>query len=389
MPSSWLWWPFADPSRSASPVKRRQRSQNSQRSTGSGITERSSIPTELLPLLQDKLPELEAKFPDIAKSVKEFVQPQPAAPAAALHGAQSACQIAFRDLQTAESQVSEFESEASELVAELRSKIAQLNEAQLNLASVRKRYDDAAKVAQTEVKKHTNTSDEDQIATMVSSLEPEKLQEIAERLAEAATQARAKLQQQAEAQQQADAERLAAASAAQAAAAAAAEAAQNASISAQGLAASTEGTAPAASLEQSVAPLPSAADATVQPLLQPLLQDVQMEGQNVQPVVTLPLGNEAAVQPVHSKRVGSRSPRRSKASGSEHSDCDPEPDAATGAKAIKTREAQSAGGRSHSRGSGRSQLSHTSQPADATPAHYSAIASQLEDELKKAAAPRP
>ena len=140
---------LAVPHRSSSPRRRSNRSQGSKQSSRSAA---SSIPPELLPLLADKLPELEKLCPEIAKSVKGFVSPAPAAPAAALHGAQSTCQIAFKDLQAAETQVSEFESEASELVAELRRKISQLITAQLELTSARAKYEEAATAVQLEVK---------------------------------------------------------------------------------------------------------------------------------------------------------------------------------------------------------------------------------------------
>ena len=178
---------LANPKRSSSPARRRGRSNTSQQSSR---TETSSVPTELLPLLQDKLAEFEVKFPDIAKSVKELAQP--AAPAAALHGAQSACQIAFRELQAAETQVSEHESEANELVAELREKVRQLNDSQAELAVARTKYEEAAKTAQSEVQKHTKVAGDDHVHALITSLEPDKLQQIAASLAEAAKTAREK-----------------------------------------------------------------------------------------------------------------------------------------------------------------------------------------------------
>ena len=58
-----------------------------------GKSEQSGEFDEHVPLLKAKLPELKEKFPELAKSLQTLEQPA-AAPAARLHGAQSACQIA-------------------------------------------------------------------------------------------------------------------------------------------------------------------------------------------------------------------------------------------------------------------------------------------------------
>jgi hypothetical protein len=143
--------------------------------------------------LQSHMPELEKQFPEIAKTVTAFVQPvQPAAPAAALHGAQSKCQIAFRELQSAESEVSELEVTANELVAELRNKVKQLADAQLVLAEARTSYDNAAKVAHTEVQKHSKSDALNFVDNIIADLEPDKLEEVAKRMSEAAAAARIK-----------------------------------------------------------------------------------------------------------------------------------------------------------------------------------------------------
>ena len=369
---------LAAPSRNASPRRKRQQSQGSQRSGQSSLTE-GSIPAELLPLLQDKLPELEQRFPDIAKSVKEYVQPTPAAPAAALHGAQSACQIAFRDLQTAESNVSELEAEASEMVSELRAKIAQLNSAQLALVDVRNRYDEAAKTAQTEVSKHKRTSNsgEDQFAALVSTMGPAQLQEMSEKLAAAAKEAANTAQQQAEQNKAAPsaeaAEQPPNAQAQQPMEQTLAPAATTAALEQQSVQPVDASTAPAATVESTVTATPP--------------QEAQQEQHNAQPDVTmvptsavvLPLPTLGSQTQLDGQRTASRSPRRSPSLEIED----------LAVKDRKTASGQSPGRRSLSRGSGNSAGTAKSQPTDGGTEHFSDIAAQLEEQLKAASAPRP
>ena len=65
--------------------------------------------------------DLKVQFPDLAKSVQTAMEPvlPIAALAAVLHSAQAACQVAFKELQSAEATVANLEIEANDLLAEL------------------------------------------------------------------------------------------------------------------------------------------------------------------------------------------------------------------------------------------------------------------------------
>ena len=322
-------------------------------------------------MLADKLPELEKLCPDIAKSVKGFVSPAPAAPAAALHSAQSTCQIAFKDLQAAETQVSEYESECSELVAELRRKISQLNTAQLELTSARAKYDEAATAVQLEVKKHTKVEGNDEVHKLeqqwILESDPDKLDAIANKLAAAAAEARQKQQYQA-------------GQAAEAAAAAAK--------------ATFEFGAPTTSPAEvvAVATLPLAA---TQPLEQALpdtspTQPAASEAVAAVAILpgSLPLSSAAAAEEAAArlaalaptrepakdkKRESSRSPRRTKSSdnGSDMQDDAADPDPSKSQKTKSNQSARSAGG----------SLDVDGAVAANTPQHFEKIADGLEAQL--------
>ena len=92
-------------------------------------------------LLQPLMPSLEQQFPGLSVSIKGKLAPPPAAPAAALHSAQSFCRIAFRSMQTAEYTVTNLEKEATQLTSQLRQKNTDLEEAQQFLIQTRSDYE--------------------------------------------------------------------------------------------------------------------------------------------------------------------------------------------------------------------------------------------------------
>ena len=91
--------------------------------------------------------EMQTLFPDLADSLKKHLA-APAAPATTLHDAQTACQIAFREMQVVENDVSELEVCTADLVQQLKTSITDLADKQVELAISRENYDKAARVAQ-------------------------------------------------------------------------------------------------------------------------------------------------------------------------------------------------------------------------------------------------
>ena len=366
------------------------------------------MPPELLPLLRDKIPELEKDFPHIAKSVKELINPAPAFPAAALHGAQAACQIAFRELQSAESHVSEYESEANELVADLRAKVVQLNDAQSALSIARAKYEDAAKAAQSEVTKYTKEPGQDHVNALISSLTPDKLDEIAKSLAAAALQARLQVNIDAGAavaasQQATAAAQQAAADAASPTVAAALQPNTNAAHGTPAVAPTFAfGVAPEVAVAnaapgaqgdaQAPPPLENSPPASVsgEPVHQQQpMQDVE-EVPTPQPAV---LGNSADGKSSE-RRSASRSPRRQKSDASSprgSADLDVFDDAESSAKVQKTNQSQQATTRSKSIGSNGSHRSCVSAAESGinSVAHFTEIGNQLEGQVKIAGLPTP
>ena len=174
------------PSKAKSPApKRRARTRQSSRDS------QNSAHEELLSLLQSQLPALQSQFPDLAKHV-QVLAPQPA-PAAVLHGAQTNCQIVFKELQMAEQTAKDLEVEAADLVVELQQKVAALAEAQATVLEVRKKYDEAAQNAQEVVQKHRPTSAVAVAASvddLAKQLEPDQLEAAAIAFNQAAKAAR-------------------------------------------------------------------------------------------------------------------------------------------------------------------------------------------------------
>lgn len=140
----------------------------------------------LLPLFQSRLPELREQFPDLAKSLEEAIKPVQVSPAAALHGAQSQCQQAFKTVCAAEQIAVDLEWEASDMVTQLRGKVRELHDAQQTLSAARANYDKKAKAAQDEVQKSLSQPEASHVSALVQELEPDDLARVAQSLAEAA-----------------------------------------------------------------------------------------------------------------------------------------------------------------------------------------------------------
>ena len=146
----------------------------------------SAADSVLAPIVQEKPPELREKFPDLAKSLEEALEPPPASPAAALHGAQSQCQKAFKTLQSAERIAIDLEKEAADLVTALREKVSDLHEAQTLLNDARRFYDKAAAAVTEEVSKQSTKPDEGHVSALINSLGHDDLAKVAIALSEAA-----------------------------------------------------------------------------------------------------------------------------------------------------------------------------------------------------------
>jgi phosphoribosylformylglycinamidine (FGAM) synthase PurS component len=144
----------------------------------------------LLPLFQARLPELRQSFPDLAKSLEEAVKPVQVSPAAALHGAQSQCQQAFKQVVAAEQVAIDLEYEASDMVTNLRAKVRELHDAQKDLVAARDNYDVKAKAAQIEVQKSVSQPEASHVTALVHELGHEDLLRVAKSLEEAAEKKR-------------------------------------------------------------------------------------------------------------------------------------------------------------------------------------------------------
>ena len=147
-------------------------------------------------MLHAQLPSLEEKCPEVAKQIKDALPTVPAqAPAALLHGAQTACQVAFKELQHAESDASQLELEINDTLAEVREKVQALNVLQNDLVQLRAKYDIAAKAAQIEVQRtRTNghvESEIDHVFKLVQQYTPDQLEVMAASLSKAAREVRA------------------------------------------------------------------------------------------------------------------------------------------------------------------------------------------------------
>ena len=141
--------------------------------------------------------ELREKFPDLAASVQAMGEaPVSDKPAAVLHSAQSACQVAFKQLQAAEEETAELEVECNELVADLREKVEKLQKVQASLVQIRLKYDETARNAQLEVQRTrhagSGTLEAEHVHKLVQEFGPDQLEAMAKNLSEAATAARAK-----------------------------------------------------------------------------------------------------------------------------------------------------------------------------------------------------
>ena len=146
----------------------------------------STTDSTLAPIVQERLPELRLKFPELAKSLEEALKPTPTSPAAALHGAQSQCQKAFKTLQAAERMAVDLEKEAADLVTALRDKVRDLHDAQAVLNDARRLYEKAAATAQAEISKQSTKPDEGHVTALIGSLGHDDLEKVAKALSEAA-----------------------------------------------------------------------------------------------------------------------------------------------------------------------------------------------------------
>ena len=137
---------------------------------------------------------MQSLFPELAETLQSRLGPAQQAPAASLHNTQAACQIAFREMQVVENDVSELEVAAADLVSALRAKITELNDRQVDLASARDSYDAAARAAQLEVQKTrpASKSETEHVSALTKELSPQQLEQLSVSLAEAAKSARAK-----------------------------------------------------------------------------------------------------------------------------------------------------------------------------------------------------
>ena len=181
------------PLRSSSRQPRPRKAPREKSADSLGKSSKSSELEELVPLLQANLPQLQAQFPALAKSLQNFEVPT-AAPAAVLHGAQSACQVAFKELQHAETDVAQLELDINETLAEVREKVQILSEKQESLVQLRAKYDEAAKTAQLEVQRtRTNgyvESETEHVCKLVQQYSPDQLEVMAASLTKAAQEAR-------------------------------------------------------------------------------------------------------------------------------------------------------------------------------------------------------
>jgi len=132
-------------------------------------------------------------FPDLADSLKKHLAAPPA-PAETLHDAQTACQIAFREMQVMENDVAELEANTADLVQQLRTSIQDLADKQVELSITRENYDKAARVAQLQVQKSRPApdakSEAEHVQHLMRELTPEQLEQVAVSLAAAAKEAR-------------------------------------------------------------------------------------------------------------------------------------------------------------------------------------------------------
>ena len=159
--------------------------------SGGGAKAKELSPAELL---APHLSKLEKQFPGLSTAASQVFAPEPLAPAAALHSAQSACQIALKSLQAAENTVAELDKDCAELAIELRAKIADLSSAQIILAEARVSYDDKARAAQVEVRKSkSNVNDEVvQITELFHQMDVTQLEKISKAIADAVLAANSK-----------------------------------------------------------------------------------------------------------------------------------------------------------------------------------------------------
>jgi len=109
-----------------------------------------------------------------------------------LHSAQAKCQIAYKELNLAESVAADLEAEAAQLVQDLQEKVQQLADAQSEVHNARQKYDAAAKVAQDEVQKLRSvpTDVQSNFSSLLKSMSPEQLEEASDAMAKAAKAAR-------------------------------------------------------------------------------------------------------------------------------------------------------------------------------------------------------
>ena len=112
-----------------------------------------------------------------------------------LHGAQTACQIAFRELQNAGSDATQLELDINDMLAEVREKVQQLSEAQQQLVELRAKYDTAAKNAQLEAQRTRTSgyveSETEHVCKLVQQYSPDQLEVMSASLAKAAKEVRA------------------------------------------------------------------------------------------------------------------------------------------------------------------------------------------------------
>ena len=150
---------------------------------------------ELVPQLQSRMEELRDRFPELASSVETALPAaQPEKPAAVLHGAQSACQVAFKDQQASEAEVASLELGCNELLAVLRWGVSVLQQAQVNLIDAWDKYYQAARTAQLEVQRtrpsSSNSGNAEHVQKLFQDLDADQLQQMAVSFANAAKAAR-------------------------------------------------------------------------------------------------------------------------------------------------------------------------------------------------------
>jgi len=172
--------------------KGRNRSRDS-RATSDKSSKSADANDALIPLLQARMEEMQDLFPDLADSLKKHLAAPPA-PAETLHDAQTACQIAFREMQVMENDVAELEASTADLVQQLRTSITDLADKQVELSISRENYDKAARIAQLQVQKSRPApdakSEAEHVQHLMRELSPEQLEQVAISLAAAAKEAR-------------------------------------------------------------------------------------------------------------------------------------------------------------------------------------------------------